>query len=201
MPPLSITFTRAGVPPLSITFTRAGVPPVSITFTRGGVSPVSITFSRGKARLLYINFYCYARTSGAAAHGAGFLRPPTRPLRCALRLLYQNLQVIFFYQTLPHLIYSLLRVDKLMDNVSERNGVSDNANRHRQLAGGVSDNANRERQLAGGASDNANRHRQLAGGASDNANRERQLAAGALYGYCIKTYKLFFLSNFTAPNI
>ena len=64
----------------------------------------------------------------------------------------------------------------------------------------MSDNANRHRQLAGGVSDNANRHRQLAGGASDNANRERQLAAGALYGYCIKTYKLFFLSNFTAPN-
>ena len=55
------------------------------------------------------------------------------------------------------------RVDKLMDNVSERNGVSDNANRDRQLAGGVSDNANRDRQLAGGASDNANRDRQLAG--------------------------------------
>ena len=50
-----------------------------------------------------------------------------------------------------------------MDNVSERNGVSDNANRDRQLAGGVSDNANRDRQLAGGASDNANRDRQLAG--------------------------------------
>ena len=28
--------------------------------------PLSITFSRGKARLLYINLYCYARTSGAA---------------------------------------------------------------------------------------------------------------------------------------
>ena len=27
--------------------------------------------------------------------GAGFLRPPTRPLRCALRLLHQNLQVLF----------------------------------------------------------------------------------------------------------
>ena len=26
---------------------------------------------------------------------AGFLRPPTRPLRCALRLLCQNLQVLF----------------------------------------------------------------------------------------------------------
>ena len=61
----------------------------------GGVPPLSITFSRGKTRLLYINLHCYARTSGAAAHGAGFLRPPTRPLWCALRLLYQNLQVLF----------------------------------------------------------------------------------------------------------
>ena len=39
---------------------------------------------------------------------------------------------------------ALRRVDKLMDNVSERNEVSDNANRDRQLAG-----ANRDRQLAG----------------------------------------------------
>ena len=58
-------------------------------------------------------------------------------------------------------IYSLFRVDKFVNNVSERSGASDNANRVRQLAG-----ANRERQLAG-----ANRVRQLAG-----ANRERQLA-------------------------
>ena len=42
---------------------------------------------------------------------------------------------------------------------SERNGVSENANRNRQLAGGASENANRDRQLAGGASDNANRLR------------------------------------------
>ena len=63
-----------------------------------------------------------------------------------------------FYQALPHLIYSLHRVNKMFGLQSERSG------------------------------------------ASDNANRERQLAAGALYGYCIKTYKLFFLSNFTAPN-
>ena len=68
----------------------------------GGVPPLSITFSRGKTRLLYINLHCYARTSGAAAHGAGFLRPPTRPLWCALRLLYQNFSISFsikFFRT------------------------------------------------------------------------------------------------------
>ena len=102
----------------------------SIKLCRTGKLPVPITFTRGKTRLLYINLHCYARTCGAAAHGAGFLRPPTRPLRCALRLLYQNLQV-FFYQTLPHLIYSLFRVDKLINNVSERSAASDNANRDR----------------------------------------------------------------------
>ena len=79
----------------------------SIKLCRTGKLPVPITFTRGKTRLLYINLHCYARTCGAAAHGAGFLRPPTRPLRCALRLLYQNLQVLFFYQTLPHLMQSL----------------------------------------------------------------------------------------------
>ena len=62
---------------------------------RSRVPPLSITFTRGKARLLCISLYCYARTSGAAAHGAGFLRPPTRPLRCALRLLYQNFLIYF----------------------------------------------------------------------------------------------------------
>ena len=66
----------------------------------------------------------------------------------------------FFYQALPHLIlYSLFRVDKMFGLQSERNGVSDNANRERQLAaGGVSDNANRLRRHSA-----ANWERQLAG--------------------------------------
>ena len=125
--------------------------------------PQSITFSRGKTRLLYINSYCYARTSGAAAHGRRFPTSADTPLTVRFTAIASKLFNLFFYKAFPHLIYSLLRVNKLMDNVSERNGVSDNANRDRQLAGGVSDNANRDRQLAGGASDNANRDRQLAG--------------------------------------
>ena len=59
----------------------------------------------------------------------------------------------------PNAKFMLCRVNKVTDNVSERNGVS------------------------------------------DNANRLRRHSAGALYGYCIKIYKLFFLLNFAAPNI
>ena len=80
----------------------------------GGVPPQSITFTRGKARLLYINFYCYARISGAAAHGAGFLRPPPRPLRCALRLLHKNLQVLFSIK--------LCRTGKLPESITFTRG-------------------------------------------------------------------------------
>ena len=97
--------SRAGKLPVPITFTRrqaAGADYVHAPAScqcrlrsRAGKLPVSITFSRGKARLLCTNLHCYARTSGAAAHGAGFLHPPTRPLRCALRLFHQNLQVLF----------------------------------------------------------------------------------------------------------
>ena len=192
--------------------------------------PQSITFSRGKTRLLYINSYCYARTSGAAAHGRRFPTSADTPLTVRFTAIASKLFNLFFYKAFPHLIYSLLRVNKLMDNVSERNGVSDNANRDRRHSAaetpltvrftaiasklfnlffykvfphliysllrvnklmdnvsernGVSDNANRDRQLAGGVSDNANRDRQLAGGASDNANRDRQLA-GAGVGFDI----------------
>ena len=131
------------MPPLSITFTRAGVPPVSITFTRGGVSPVSLLCT-------------HIRCGGARRR---FPTSADTPLTVRFTAIVSKLTSSFFYQALPHLIYSLFRVDKMFGLQSERNGVSDNANRHRQLAG------------------------------------------GALYGYCIKIYKFFFLSSFSAPNI
>ena len=90
--------------------------------------PLSITFSRGKTRLLYINLHCYARTSGAAARHA--------PYGALYGYCIKTFQFLFLSSFSAPNIYILFRVDKLMDNVSERNGVSDNANRVRQLAGG-----------------------------------------------------------------
>ena len=110
------------------------MPPLSITFTRGGVSPVSITFSRGKARLLYINLYCYARTSGAA-----------ECLRCRLR----SRAVKRAYFTLT---YTAMHAHPVRRRTAPVSYV------------------------------------------------RRHAPYGALYGYCIKTYKFFFLSSFAAPN-
>ena len=81
------------------------------------------------------------------------------PLMVRFTAITSKFTSYFFYKTFPHLIYSLFCVDKMFGLQSERNGVSENANRNRQLAGGASENANRDRQLAGGARDNANRLR------------------------------------------
>ena len=100
---------RSGVPPLSITFTRAGKLPVPITFTRAGKLPVPITFTRGKARLLCINFYCYARTSGAAAHERRFPTSADTPLAVRFTAIVSKFTSSFFYQALPHLMQCLCR--------------------------------------------------------------------------------------------
>ena len=116
---------------------------------RSGVPPRSITFSRGKARLLCISLHCYARTSGAAAHGRRFSTSADTPLTVRFTAITSKLTSSFFYKAFPHLIQSLRRVDKLLNNVSERSGASDNANRHRRHSGGASDNANRHRRHSG----------------------------------------------------
>jgi hypothetical protein len=84
--------------------TGGGVPPVSITFSRGGVPPLSITFSRGKARLLCISLHCYARTSGAAAHGRRFSTSADTPLTVRFTAITSKLTSSFFYKAFPHLI-------------------------------------------------------------------------------------------------
>ena len=86
----------------------------SIKLCRTGKLPVPITFTRGKARLLCINFYCYARTSGAAAHERRFPTSADTPLAVRFTAIALKLTSSFFYQALPHLIYSLFRVDKVM---------------------------------------------------------------------------------------
>ena len=145
--------------------------------------PVSITFSRGKARLLYTNSYCYARTSGAAAHGRRFSTSADTPLTVRFTAITSKFTSYFFYKAFPHLIYSLLRVDKMFGLQSERNGVSENANRNRQLAGGASENANRDRQLAGGASENANRLRRHSAGARKSIFKNHQQRNGYFNAY------------------
>ena len=58
------------------------------------------------------------------------------PLAVRFTAIASKLFNLFFYKAFPHLIYSLFRVDKMFGLQSERNGVSENANRNRQLAGG-----------------------------------------------------------------
>ena len=133
----SILSASGGVPPQSITFSRGKMRLLYInlycyTRTSGGVPPQSITFSRGKTRLLYINLHCYARTSGAAAHERRFSTSADTPLTVRFTAIVSKFTSSFFYQALPHLIYSLFRVDKMFGLQSERNGVSDNANWERR---------------------------------------------------------------------
>ncbi len=106
---------------------------------RGGVPPLSITFTRGKARLC-----THIRCGGAQRR---FPTSADTPLTVRFTAIVSKFFNFFFYQTLPHLIYSLFRVDKLINNVSERSAASDNANRHRHLAGA---NRLRRHSAAGG---------------------------------------------------
>ena len=78
-----------------------------------GKLPVPITFSCGKARLLFISLHCYARTSGAAAHGRRFPTSADTPLTVRFTAIVSKFTSSFFYQTLPHLIYSLFHAGKL----------------------------------------------------------------------------------------
>ncbi len=76
----------------------------SIKLCRTGKLPVPITFTRGKARLLCINFYCYARTSGAAAHERRFPTSADTPLAVRFTAIALKLTSSFFYQAFPHLM-------------------------------------------------------------------------------------------------
>ena len=134
---------------------------------QSGVPPQSITFSRGKTRLLYIDLQCYARTSGAAAHGHRFSTSADTPLTVRFTAITSKLTSSFFYQALPHLIYSLFRVDKVM--VCNQSGA-ERATTRIDSGGTPPERSERQRESTAealrrsGASDNANRHRQLAGG-------------------------------------
>ena len=85
----------------------------SLQSEQSGVPPQSITFSRGKTRLLYIDLQCYARTSGAAAHGHRFSTSADTPLTVRFTAITSKLTSSFFYKAFPHLIYGLLRVNKV----------------------------------------------------------------------------------------
>ena len=106
------------MPPQSITFSRGKTRLLYIDLqcyarTSGGVPPQSITFSHGKTRLLYIDLQCYARTSGAAAHGHRFSTSADTPLTVRFTAIAQKFTSSFFYKAFPHLIYGLLRVNKV----------------------------------------------------------------------------------------
>ena len=114
----SLQSEQSGVPPQSITFSRGKTRLLYIDLqcyarTSGGVPPQSITFSHGKTRLLYIDLQCYARTSGAAAHGHRFSTSADTPLTVRFTAITSKLTSSFFYKAFPHLIYGLLRVNKV----------------------------------------------------------------------------------------
>ena len=114
----SLQSEQSGVPPQSITFSRGKTRLLYIDLqcyarTSGGVPPQSITFSHGKTRLLYIDLQCYARTSGAAAHGHRFSTSADTPLTVRFTAITSKLTSSFFYKAFSHLIYGLLRVNKV----------------------------------------------------------------------------------------
>ena len=146
---------------------------------RSRVPPLSITFTRGKARLLCISLYCYARTSGAAAHERRFPTSADTPLAVRFTAIVSKFTSSFFYQALPHLIYSLFRVNKLMDNVSERSGASDNANRPRRHSAGA-ERATTRIDRGGTPPERSERQRELGAAA---CRRWLEINSKILYNY------------------
>ena len=88
--PLAVRFT-AITSKLSDLFFYQALPHLIYSLFRAGKLPVPITFTRGKARLLCTNLYCYARTSGAAAHSGGVPPQSITFTRGKTRLLCTNL--------------------------------------------------------------------------------------------------------------